>query len=184
MDQDLGQSSAGWFFCSRQHQLCHSFNWARLESPRRPNWMAWHLMTAHLQVLSHQSPICLVSLQLMACFPKSISRGEASTCQVDAWTVLLMAHCPEPVTWQTHLWERTIHGHEGQNVHGSLGYTVSSVTGNQHTRGHQSWLLSSRIWQSSTAFPSSTGPQDLNTIYANTSPSRNSCHLWIKHLIL
>lgn len=98
MDQDLGQSSAGWFFCSRQHQLCHSFNWARLESPRRPNWTAWHLMTSHLQVLSHQSPVCLISLQLTACFPKSVSRGEASTCQVNAWIVLLMARCPEPVT--------------------------------------------------------------------------------------
>ena len=36
---------------------------------------------------------------------------------------------------------------------------------------------------SSTAFPSSTGPQDLNTIYANTSPSMNSCHLWISHFV-
>ena len=186
MDQDLGQSSAGWFFCSRQHQLCHSFNWARLESwvqedPTELLGTSWPLISKCC-LISLQSASFLYSLRLASprAFQEEKQALVRSMLELCFWWHVVQSQSHD----QTHLWERAIHGHEGQNVHGSLDYTVSSVTGNQHTRGHQSWLLSSRIWQSSTAFPSSTGPQDLNTIYANTSPSMNSCHLWIKHLIL
>ena len=83
---------------------------------------------------------------------------------------------------RAHLWERTIQGHEDQNVCGSSG--VPNVTVHQHMRGHPSWLLPSSISQSSIAFPNVLG-HSISTLFLQcTSPSMKSCHLQIEHLIL
>lgn len=58
---------------------------------------------------------------LVAGFPKNVPRGqtpqgEASACQIYTCFTLLMAYCPKQVTGPSPCLERTIQGHEHENV--------------------------------------------------------------------
>lgn len=71
--------------------------------------------------LSSFTSLSMLLYNLVTGFPKNVlreqtPRGEASACQIDTCFMLQMAHCPKQVPCPGSYVERTIQGHQHQNV--------------------------------------------------------------------
>lgn len=106
-----------------------------------------------LQVLSYRSRVypCFFTAWWLG-FARNVPRGqtpkgESSACQIYAFFMLLMAHCPKQVTCPSpHVEERPS---KGMNIRMCSSLGAPSVIVHQQMRGCQSWLLPSRISQHS-----------------------------------